>query len=151
MVAYLEFGGAEIKGSERRGKDRMGSGARKGSFLSVPAAPISPWAPATPRSCRGSCPRRPASSPRGSEAPAGSAVPGGGSRWVGGAGLSVTERSGATSRPLGLSKRSRRAPEFSAGPELFHRGPGEGLNFWTLGFPADGNGEALLHPSHFTR
>ena len=106
MVAYLEFGGAEIKGSERRGKDRMGSGARKGSFLSVPAAPISPWAPATPRSCRGSCPRRPASSPRGSEAPAGSAVPGGGSRGVGGAGQSVTERSAAPSRPLGRSKRS---------------------------------------------
>ena len=24
------------------------------------------------------------------------------------------------------------APELSAGPELFHRGPGEVLNFWTL-------------------
>ena len=38
----------------------------------------------------------------------------------------------------------------SAGPELFHGGPGEGLNFWTPGLPADGNREALLHPSHFT-
>ena len=38
----------------------------------------------------------------------------------------------------------------STGPELFHRGPGEGLNFWTPGIPAVGNGEALLHPSHFT-
>ena len=51
----------------------------------------------------------------------------------------------------GAAKGVWRAPELSAGPELFHRGPGEGLNFWTLGFPADGNGEALLHPSHFTR
>ena len=32
----------------------------------------------------------------------------------------------------GAAKGVWRAPELSAGPELFHRGPGEVLNFWTL-------------------
>ena len=151
MVAYLEFGGAEIKGSERRGQRSPGQWGPKRKFPFCSRGPKLSLGPGGASLRSRLLPGRSAYCPRGSDAPAGSAVPGGGSRWVGGAGLSVTERSGAPFRLLGRSKRSWRAPEFSAGPELFHRGPGEGLNFWTLGFPADGNGEALLDPSHFTR
>ena len=99
--------GAEIKGSRRSsGKAPLGSPARKRSFLSARAAPHAPWAPVAPCPGRGSCRGRPPSSPRGSAARVGGSVPGGGSSWVCGAGLSVTERSGAPSRPLGRSKRS---------------------------------------------
>ena len=99
--------GAEIKGSERGGgKAPLGSPARKRSFLSACGAPRAPCAPAAPRPGRGSCQGRPPSSPRGSADRLGRSVPRGGFSWVCGAGLSVTERSGAPSRPFGHGKRS---------------------------------------------
>ena len=131
-------------------KDRLGSGARKGSFLSVPAAPSSPWAPAAPRSGRGSCQGDPLIVPVDlmpqlaalylEAGPAGWAVPV----------CQLLRDRAPPSGCWGAAKGVWRVPEFSAGPELFHRSPGEVLNFWTPGLPADGNGEALLHPSHFT-
>ena len=58
---------AEIKGSERsHWKAPLGSLAWKGSFLTAPGAPGSPWALAAPSSAGGSCLQRLPGSPHGS-------------------------------------------------------------------------------------
>ena len=131
-------------------KDRLGSGARKGSFLSVPAAPSSPWVPAAPRSGRGSCLGDPLVVPV-DLIPQVAALyqEAGAAEWAVPVCQLLRDRPPPSGR-CGAAKGVWRVPEFSAGPELSHRSPGEVLNFWTPGLPADGNGEAVLHPSHFT-
>ena len=152
MVAYLEFGGAEIKGSERRGaKLAWAVGPEK------EVSSLFPWPQALPRPRRRLAPiaapahRDPRVLPVDlmpqlaalylEAGPAGWAMP---------VCQLLRDRAPPPGR-WGAAKDVCRALKInSTGPELFHRGPGEGLNFWTPGIPAVGNGEALLHPSHFT-
>ena len=70
-------------------------------------------------------------------------------RRVGGAGQYVKKSSGAPFRPLGAAKAALGA-WFSCGPPLFHRGPSGALNLGIRGLSAGGNGDDMLHPSHFT-
>ena len=66
-------------------------------------------------------------------------------RWTWRRVRSITESLGAHPGRWGAAKGAWRT-ELSAGLELFHWDPDEVLNFWNSGLPADGNGDALLHP-----
>ena len=150
LVAYLEFGGAEIKGSERRGA--------KLTWAVGPEKEVSSLFP-RPQALPG--PRRrlaPVAAPAHGHPrvlsvdlmPQGAALQAGPAGWAVRVCQLLRDRAPPPG-PWGAAKGVWRAPEFSAGPELLQRGPGEVLNFCTPGLPADGNGDALLHPSQFTR
>ena len=80
MVAYLEFGGAEIKGSERRGQRSPGQWGPKRKFPFCSRGPKLSLGPGGASLRSRLLPGRPACCPRGSDTPGGSAVPGGGCR-----------------------------------------------------------------------
>ena len=149
MVAYLDFGGAEIKGSERRGAKlawAVGPEKEVSSLLPRPQALPGPRRRLAPDAAPAHGHPRVLSVDL---MPQGAALQAGPAGWAVRVCQLLRDRAPPPGR-WGAAKGVWRAPELSAGPEPSHRGPGEVLNFWTPGLLADGNGEALLHPSHFT-
>ena len=149
MVAYLDFGGAEIKGSERRGAKlawAVGPEKEVSSLLPRPQALPGPRRRLAPDAAPAHGHPRVLSVDL---MPQGAALQAGPAGWAVRVCQLLRDRAPPPGR-WGAAKGVWRAPELSAGPELLQRGPGEVLNFCTPRLPAEGNGDALLHPSHFT-